>query len=111
MIVNILASSPAKPTAPCLDLTKLIVLLRTTSCPDTPLADVAVIITEPLSCVSPEIVTLLLDPGDIADVTPVPSTLDIVYSEFLFVVPSNTSISVNAPLNDTIVPSLADANV
>ena len=63
VIVNILASSPGNPAAPCLDLTKLIVLVNCV------LPLVAVISTLPLSCDNAVIVTLL--PLSVA-VTPVP---------------------------------------
>ena len=63
VIVNIFASSPANPCAPCLDLTKLIVLVNCV------LPLVAVISTLPLSCDNAEIVTVL---SLSVAVTPVP---------------------------------------
>ena len=67
--VRILASEPAKPAVPCLDLVNDIDLESDT------LADVAVIVTEPLSCVIPLIVTVF--PLSVA-VTPNPLDEDIV---------------------------------
>ena len=47
----------------------------------------------------------------IDELTDVVESLLKVYVEFLFVVPSNTSISVTAPTNDTTVPSFCEGNV
>ena len=63
------ASAPAKPAVPCLDLTKLIVLVKLT------LAEVAVILTEPESCDNAVIVTVF--PLSFAT-TPGPLDEDIV---------------------------------
>ena len=66
---NNLASLPAKPAVPCLDLVNDIVFESDT------LAEVAVIVTEPLSCVIPLIVTVF--PLSVA-VTPGPLEDEIV---------------------------------
>ena len=68
--INNLADVPSGPVTPCLDLTKLIVFDKET------LAEVAVIITEPLSFASAPIFTVFGGASD--ELTPAPLDADIV---------------------------------
>ena len=94
--VRSFASEPANPAVPCFDLASVIVLDNDTD------SDVAVITIEPLSCAI-EVTVIVL--SDIDELTDVAEVLLNVYTFVLFVIPSNTSISVVAPSKDTTVPS------